>query len=306
MRSSLLRLFYREGMAITRVKAQPKTRRRLLISLILLAFLLWCAWDTSNLMVTRYTIASPRLPQGFDGFTIAQVSDLHNAAFGRENERLLALLQQAEPDIIALTGDLVDSRHTDIEAALAFVRQAAAIAPLYYVIGNHEARLAEYPAFEKELKALHVTVLHNQSALLDRDGQRLRVAGMDDPGLQGSRLTREEEAQVAEGYLSAIGRSGDFTLLLSHRPKFLPLYAQYGMDAVLTGHTHGGQFRLPSLGAFFLPGQGFFPRLDAGLFEEEGTQMVISRGLGNSIIPLRILNRPELVVVDLKTSPGGD
>ncbi len=284
-----------------KITAKQKNRRRLLLAAAFVALLLWSIWGTTALEITNYTVKSARLPGIFSGFKIAQVSDLHNAVFGQDNENLLALMQEAQPDIIALTGDLVDSRHTDVDKALAFVKQAVQIAPTYYVTGNHEARLKEYPLLESNLKALGVQVLRNAFVTIDKGGQLIHLAGMEDPTFYGIRLSKEEEAAIADSSLASIGqRDGTFTLLLSHRPELFENYKHHGMDVALTGHTHGGQFRLPFIGALLVPSQGFFPKYDAGLYEEEGKTLIISRGLGNSIIPLRVFNRPELVVVTLE------
>ncbi len=286
---------------------KQKTRRRLLLAAAFIALLAWSLWGTTALQVTEYTITSPRLPKSFDSFTVVQISDLHNAVFGKDNEALLAKVREAQPDLVALTGDLVDSRHTDMESALRFVEQAVAIAPACYVTGNHEARLKEYPELENSLKSLGVRVLNDAFFTLERSGQHIQIAGMQDPAFFGDYQTREEEAHHAAYSLSQMGHDPQqYTLFLSHRPELFDLYKQHGMDVALTGHTHGGQLRLPLIGALLVPNQGFFPKYDAGLFVEEGHALVISRGLGNSVIPLRFNNRPEVVVVTLKRGGHAD
>lgn len=260
------------------------------------ALLIWLLWANSSPAATQVTVASGALPEAFEGFKIAHVSDLHNAVFGRKNERLLSLIRAAEPDIIAITGDLIDSRHTDIDSALAFVEAAAEIAPVYYVTGNHESRL-DFDEIEPRLIAAGARVLRNEAEDIGHGGERIRLAGIDDPSFIRTGGTAEERAAAELEQLGDGG--GTFTVLLAHRPELVEVYAEYGAGLVLSGHAHGGQVRLPLLGGLYAPGQGLLPEYDSGLYSLGETQMVVSRGLGNSVAPLRVNNRPELVIVTL-------
>ena len=260
------------------------------------ALLIWLLWANSSPAATQVTVASGALPEAFEGFKIAHVSDLHNAVFGRKNERLLSLIRAAEPDIIAITGDLIDSRHTDIDSAMAFVEAAAEIAPVYYVTGNHESRL-DFDEIEPRLIAAGARVLRNEAEDIGRGGERIRLAGIDDPSFIRTGGTAEERAAAELEQLGDGG--GTFTVLLAHRPELVEVYAEYGAGLVLSGHAHGGQVRLPLLGGLYAPGQGRLPEYDSGLYSLGETQMVVSRGLGNSVAPLRVNNRPELVIVTL-------
>ena len=269
----------------------------LIIAAVLVpALLIWLLWANSSPAATQVTVASGALPEAFEGFKIAHVSDLHNAVFGRKNERLLSLIRAAEPDIIAITGDLIDSRHTDIDSALAFVEAAAEIAPVYYVTGNHESRL-DFDEIEPRLTAAGARVLRNEAEDIGRGGERIRLAGIDDPSFIRTGGTSEERAAAELEQLGDGG--GTFTVLLAHRPELVEVYAEYGAGLVLSGHAHGGQVRLPLLGGLYAPGQGLLPEYDSGLYSLGETQMVVSRGLGNSVAPLRVNNRPELVIVTL-------
>lgn len=260
------------------------------------ALLIWLLWANSSPAATQVAVASGALPEAFEGFKIAHVSDLHNAVFGRKNEKLLSLIRAAEPDIIAITGDLIDSRHTDIDSALAFVEAAAEIAPVYYVTGNHESRL-DFDEIEPRLIAAGARVLRNEAEDIGRGGERIRLAGIDDPSFIRTGGTAEERAAAELEQLGDGG--GTFTVLLAHRPELVEVYAEYGAGLVLSGHAHGGQVRLPLLGGLYAPGQGLLPEYDSGLYSLGETQMVVSRGLGNSVAPLRVNNRPELVIVTL-------
>ena len=259
----------------------------------------WIVLGNTNLEITEYYVTSARIPDSFDCFEIAQISDLHNAEFGDENKDLLVLLSQIKPDVIALTGDLIDSRHTDIDIALDFAGKAVHIAPVYFVTGNHEARVPEYGELKTGLVDLGVTVLENQKVQISKDGESITLMGIQDPSFRTDYLFGDTESVSRQAITSLQNESDGFTVLLSHRPELFDLYVDTGVDLVFSGHAHGGQFRLPFVGGLVAPNQGFFPKYDAGQFTEENTTMIVSRGVGNSIIPFRINNPPELVVVEL-------
>ena len=265
------------------------------ICLIVLIF--WVVQSNTNLEITEYYIASSKVPESFAGFEIAQISDLHNAEFGEKNGELLELLSQADPDMIVLTGDLIDSRHTDIDIALEFAGKAVQIAPVYYVTGNHEARVPEYEQLKTGLVDLGVTMLENQKVQITRNGESITLMGIQDPSFRTDYLFGDTETVARQAIASLQNASDGFTVLLSHRPELFDLYVDTGMDLVFSGHAHGGQFRLPFVGGLVAPNQGIFPKYDAGQFVKENTTMIVSRGVGNSIIPFRINNPPEIVVV---------
>ena len=271
-----------------------------IVAAFLLALVLWTIWGNTALELNRYTVASSRLPEGFDGYRIAHVSDLHNTEIGKENEKLLRMLREAEPDIIAITGDLIDCRKTDMEVALQFTAAAMEIAPCYYVTGNHEARMSGYEELKERLTEQGVVVLEDMEIALERSGETILLLGVDDPGFPTDYLFDDTES-VMKGKLQALSGDGnEFTILLSHRPELFLSYVDSHMDLVLSGHAHGGQFRLPFEGGVLVPNQGFFPKYDAGLFTEGMTTMIISRGIGNSVFPFRFNNRPEVILIELK------
>ena len=271
-----------------------------ILSGILLILIVWTAWGNAALELNTYTISSRGLPDAFDGYRIAQISDLHNAEFGDGNQRLLDMLREAEPDMIAITGDLIDSRKTNIAVALAFAEEAVRIAPCYYVSGNHEARVPEYRELKAGLEAAGVTVLDDARVEIEISGKSITIIGVNDPSFLADYLT--SDAAVMDRKLSEFSsEDAGFTILLSHRPELFDTYAAHEMDLVLTGHAHGGQFRLPLIGGLIAPNQGLFPKYDDGLYSEGNTNMIVSRGLGNSIIPLRFNNRPEVVLIELKS-----
>ena len=280
------------------------SKKRYLIAaaaIVLLCLTIRTLWGNTALEINEYEILSDRIPQGFDGFRIAQVSDLHNAEFGEENWKLIKMLSQTDPDIIVLTGDLIDSRQTDLDVALEFAWQAGKIARVYYVSGNHEARVPEYEDLKNGLVKAGAVILENQKVQITREGESITLMGIDDPSFQENYLFGDAEGVAKQVITDLQDASDGYTILLSHRPELFDTYVDSGVDLVFSGHAHGGQFRLPFAGGLVAPNQGFFPQYDAGQFDEENTTMIVSRGVGNSIIPIRFNNRPEIVVAQLKS-----
>jgi predicted MPP superfamily phosphohydrolase len=268
----------------------------LLIMAVLSAVIIY---ENKNIELNTYEIVSDKLPETFDGYRIAHISDLHNAEFGEDNSKLISMIKEAEPDIIVITGDIIDSRKTDIDIASAFVEEALKIAPCCYVSGNHEARVADYSLLKEKMTESGVIVLDNQKLTINQADAFVEIAGISDPNFSCDYLMNDE-AEIIDSQLKEIEANDDiFTVLLSHRPEFFEIYSQFNVDLVLSGHAHGGQFRLPVLGGLIAPGQGLFPEYDSGLYQRNGTNMIVSRGIGNSIIPLRINNRPEVILIEL-------
>ena len=281
-------------------------KRKLMIILavvasLLIALVFWIVWGNTALQLNTYTVSSDRLPEAFNGYRIAHISDLHNAKIGENNKNLIAMLQDAEPDIIAITGDLIDSRNTDIEIAIQFAEEAVKIAPCYYVTGNHEARVSEYDDLKNGLTELGIIILEDERIYLDQNGETITLIGINDPSFKSDYLFGDSETVVETHLQELMNESDSFTLLLSHRPELFEIYVNNEVDLVLSGHTHGGQFRLPFVGGLVAPNQGLFPKYDAGLYTEENTNMIVSRGIGNSILPFRFNNRPEVILIELQS-----
>lgn len=269
--------------------------KKTVVSVVLIVVLsLSCLviYENKALTVNEITLQNKSIPKNFSGYRIAQISDLHNAEFGEDNIKLINALKDIKADIIVITGDLIDSRRTDTDIAVSFVKQALELAPVYYVTGNHEARTAEYVNLKQSLKNMGAVVLENEEIKLEKDGEYVSLIGMNDPSF-------------TEGYYlnSVLLNKADtdyYKILLSHRPELFEVYVQSGVNLVFSGHAHGGQLRLPFIGGLYAPHQGFFPEYDGGVYTEGKTSMVVSRGIGNSLFPLRINNKPEIIVVELE------
>ena len=283
---------------LTSKQAKKKTRMFIISLLVcLIALSAYLYWENTTIEVTFLEVVDFAIPVDFDGFTIAHISDLHNTEFGQQQERLLQKLVEAAPDLIAITGDLLDSYHPNITVAMEFINGAIAIAPVYYVTGNHESRLPElYAQLREQMESAGVVVLDNKAVTLEYGSSIIRVLGVDDPTFSAESDQYEDNEQVISAQLDVLlDDQSAYTILLSHRPELFDVYHEAGIDLVLCGHAHGGQVRLPFIGALFAPNQGFFPEYTAGLYRQGDTQMVVSRGLGNSSFPIRINNPPELV-----------
>lgn len=266
---------------------------------VLLALIIWTVWGNTALEINTYTISSDILPEAFDGYRIAHISDLHNAEMGKDNEKLLDMLRETEPDIIAITGDIIDSRNTNIDIALQFTKASMEIAPCYYVIGNHEARVSDFDELKEGMIELGVAVLEDVRINLEQSGETISLLGVNDPSFQTDYLFGDSETVMQSKLHEITNEEDTYTILLSHRPELFEVYTESKVDLVLSGHAHGGQFRLPFVGGLVAPNQGLFPKYDAGLYTEENTNMIVSRGIGNSILPFRFNNRPEVILIDL-------
>ena len=270
-------------------------------AIVVIGLILFCYWQNNHIVITGAKYSNPRIPKEFAGYVIAHISDLHNKEFGKKQEKLLNKLKRTSPDIIVITGDLVDRRKYDLNKAMRFVKGAVKIAPVYYVSGNHEAWSNQYETIRSRLEEAGVQVLDDSAAELLIGGSSIRLLGLSDPDFLTSRYRDGTDTSRVEECLRQWSGEEGFQILLSHRPELFDRYAEYPVDLVFSGHAHGGQFRLPFVRrGLIAPDQGLFPKYTSGSYTKNGTTMFVSRGLGNSILPIRIFNRPEIVVVSLE------
>ena len=247
--------------------------------------------QNTDLMASHYIFRSKKIHGALEGFRITQISDLHSREFGAQNCLLFALTEAQLPDLLVITGDLINSYHPEPDLALETAARLAKLAPCYYVTGNHEHRMpsAQLEAFCRGLAEAGVNVLRNEAVTLGL-GTGFRLIGVDCEQARTDTLQELMQNRPAQ----------ELNLLLSHKPHYADCYEKAGVDLVLTGHAHGGQWRLPGIGGLFAPGQGPLPRYTAGMYRLGETVMCVSRGLGNSSFPLRIENKPEIVTVTLR------
>ena len=269
----------------------------------------YLAWENYALKVSRYEYTSAKLPAEFDGYKIALLSDLHDRSFGADNRELLSLLKELEPNAIMLAGDIF-TKHTprNSHPALSLVRGCAAIAPSYYVSGNHEAKLERmsYLEYRRELELEGVRALDDERVEISLGGESISLLGLRDFRFDERSYGRDAQVSADFRLMRLMNNVEGMSILLVHRPEQLEVYARYGVDLVLCGHTHGGQWRLPGIGALFIPNQGLFPPISDGEYLKENTTMIISTGLGATHIPLRVFNRPEIALITLRCKGADD
>lgn len=245
-----------------------------------------------RLTLRTYTVASPKLTAEV---RLAVVTDFHSSD---NADDVVAMVASCAPDAVLLVGDMFDDdiANRPTERTLSLMRQLSALYPCYYVSGNHEAWTGEMDALYQQTGEAGVTVLRMSSGVLTVRGQRIALCGIPDPYemvFSGAPDTEEQLRQALEDVDSA-----DFTVLLAHRPELLAKYAQFPFDLVVSGHAHGGQVRIPGvLNGLYAPNQGWFPKLAGGAYTQDGTTLIVSRGLAVRTRLPRIFNRPEVVLV---------
>ena len=255
-------------------------------------------YDNFKIDITEYTVENATLPKSFDNFKIIHLSDLHNTEFGKDNEKLLRIIKEQEPDAVFVTGDTIDGFYTNIQIPINLFKEILKICDVYFVVGNHESRVNTniHTEFIDTLSEIGVIVLKDDSAYIEKDGERIQVIGLKDASDYKIDYSENYTEKITET-INILDDKNTFSILLSHHPELFPEYKNTDIDLVFSGHAHGGQFRLPFIGGIIAPEQGLFPEYDAGVFTENNTTMVVSRGLGNSIIPVRINNSPEVIVL---------
>lgn len=262
------------------------TRKSFLIGGVVIS-LSYLLFETKFIRVKEYTLKVNKLPKSFDGFTILHLSDLHSKWYGNHQSGLLDIIKGLRYDIIAFTGDLDSKDDPDIEPGLALVK-GLLDKPVYFVPGNHDWWTGY--RFRQALINMGVVVLENKAERYSKLGENIWIVGVDDPF-----MGRDNLDSALESVLNEMPK-----ILLAHAPEIYSSAVKANIDVVLVGHTHGGQVRLPFIGAVVVPGQGLFPKLDYGLYNANNTQMIINAGLGESVLPIRVNIRPELVLITLK------
>jgi len=274
----------------------------------ILLFMLWMRHELNCLQTSYFTVESEYLPENFDGAKFVLLSDLHNKSFGENNMRLLSAIERQRPDFIIIAGDLVTAKQKEgSRVGLSLVKELAKKYDVFYARGNHEEKLfIENDEYEEKIRATKAHYLVNESVLLQRGEQSIRITGLS---LSLAYFKKFQETQLSQELMKELlGKKKDnrFTILIAHKPAHFPVYQEWGADLVVSGHLHGGIVQFPYLGGFLSPQLEFFPRFDAGKFTLGKSTMIISRGLGSHSIPIRINNRPELVVVTMIQSKEDD
>lgn len=265
--------------------------------------------SNSFLCVTKVTIKDKKIPASFDGYKIVQLSDLHDKSFGKDNSRLIRIIKKQNPDIIVLTGDMVNSSDTDFQSLYSFSEQLVNICPVYYIVGNHEQMLSFqlYKQMINKLREIGINVLDNEKTTLSKSSEKIYLYGMWF-NLRYYRNLSNLSVEAQDYYLTEdkieqlLGRAktSNYNILLTHNPVYFDTYSSWGADLTLSGHLHGGMIRIPFKGGLLSPEVKFFPEYDAGIFENNGNKMFVSRGLGNGTFGARFFNIPEIGVIILE------
>ena len=255
-----------------------------------LTFISYLFFQLESVAVTKYMVQVKNLPSSFSGFTILHLTDLHSKEYGNNQKRLINLINRFEFDLVAVTGDMVDQYNPEVFPAVRLIQGLPKNKPVYFVSGNHDWWTENI--ILEPLLSEGVHIIENSNQKLTRGDQHVWIMGVDDPYLGKDNLDL------------ALEGTGDLSpkLLLAHAPNIFSSAVQSKVDLVMAGHTHGGQVRLPFLGAIIAPGQGFFPEFDYGLFSSDNTTMIINGGLGESVLPVRFFNRPEIVLITLEVA----
>ena len=283
-------------------------KNKKLIALLLclvIVFGVFVVYSNFKIETTEHTIESTRLPKSFDGFKIVQISDLHNTEFGKDNEKLIKIIKEQKPDAVFVTGDTIDGFYTNIQIPIKLFEEILKICDIYLVVGNHEIRSDTnlYFEFLDTLTEMGVIVLKDDTTYIERNGEKIQVIGLNDASNYKAVYNDNYSKQIVET-INNLDNKNHFTVLLSHHPELFNEYIKTNVDLVFSGHAHGGQFRFPFVGGVIAPNQGLFPKYDAGLYSEGNTNMIVSRGIGNSVFPFRFNNRPEIILIELKSSKG--
>ena len=247
-------------------------------------------WQNNGLQITHYDYFSSKLGNDFNGYKIVQISDLHNKLFGENQKKLINSIKKCNPNIIVVTGDMFDENDKN-KNSIAFFKEAIKIAPIYYINGNHEKVLLPYTRnyIYNALNLIGVKHLKNEKEEIKIGNSSFQLIGINDEDLDSD-------------VLFDLINGKEFNLLLAHEPQYIDDFVKCDVDLVLSGHAHGGQWRIPFIGGVYAPNQGFFPSYTNGMFSRRNTTMIISRGLGNLTKIPRLNNRPEIVEIEFHNS----
>lgn len=257
-----------------------------------------------HLVISNYKINDPRWPATINGWRLVQLSDIHNQATeGPGNNKIINSVQKLQPDIITITGDLFDGDRTNIPNNLQLVKRLTSIAPVYVVLGNHEFANDDYIRLIQLVEEAGARVIRNELVTINDKNTPIMIIGLDDPAAWGWPLSYKAQTQLTAQTLNKIMTSPEFNhtsprLILAHRPELWSQYLLANPLIILSGHTHGGQIRLPLIGAIYIPNQPLLAQYDEGIFAIANSYLIINRGLGNSFINCRFNNYPEIITID--------
>lgn len=283
------------------IKLSRKAKTLIILVIFIVICIAFSIWQNNSIVISNFDYNKFELPTEFNNFKIVHISDLHNKVFGDEQDKLIGKVEDLSPNIIVITGDLIDRRRYNLEKAMLFINSAVKIAPVYYVSGNHEAWSGKYYEIKERLIDAGVIVMEDSKLDITRGNNSIKLLGLSDPDFLTSDYIDGTDTSKVEEKLKEWSEIEGFKILLSHRPELFDLYSENNIDMIFSGHAHGGQIRLPFVGGLVAPDQGLFPKYTAGSYTSNTSTMYVSRGLGNSLFPVRVFNRPEIISVTLKS-----
>lgn len=277
---------------------------------IFILMYLYIKYNVNTLEVTKYVVENKKVPKEFDGYNIVQISDLHSKLFGENNKKLIQKIKSLNPDIVVVTGDLIDGENNNYNVALDFMKEISKLYRVYYIIGNHEQKSLikkykdEYKDYFNKLHQIDFVNLDNNKVEIVKGDSNINLYGLTVPYscykyLFDNQETTSIDIDFLEEKLGKVDRE-QFNILLAHTPFYFDEYEKWGADLTLCGHVHGGIVRLPLVGGLLSPDRKFFPKYDLGEYTKNKSTMIVSKGLGGSKVLIRINCKPEIVNIKLK------
>lgn len=277
---------------------------------IFILMYLYIKYNVNTLEVTKYVVENKKVPKEFDGYNIVQISDLHSKLFGENNKKLIQKIKSLNPDIVVVTGDLIDGENNNYNVALDFMKEISKLYRVYYIIGNHEQKSLikkykdEYKDYFNKLHQIDFVNLDNNKVEIVKGDSNINLYGLTVPYscykyLFDNQETTSIDIGFLEEKLGKVDRE-QFNILLAHTPFYFDEYEKWGADLTLCGHVHGGIVRLPIVGGLLSPDRKFFPKYDLGEYTKNKSTMIVSKGLGGSKVLIRVNCKPEIVNIKLK------
>lgn len=279
---------------------------------IFILMYLYIKYNVNTLEVTKYVVENKKVPKEFDGYNIVQISDLHSKLFGENNKKLIQKIKSLNPDIVVVTGDLIDGENNNYNVALDFMKEISKLYRVYYIIGNHEQKSLikkykdEYKDYFNKLHQIDFVNLDNNKVEIVKGDSNINLYGLTVPYscykyLFDNQETTSIDIDFLEEKLGKVDRE-QFNILLAHTPFYFDEYEKWGADLTLCGHVHGGIVRFPIVGGLLSPDRKFFPKYDLGEYIKNKSTMIVSKGLGGSKVLIRVNCKPEVVNIKLKNT----
>lgn len=263
-------------------------------------------YGNNHIEISTYNISSSRISKAFNGYKILQLSDLHSKSFGIDNRKLIEIIDKEKPDIIVMTGDMVNSYDNEFHSFLDLAEKLKSY-KVYFVEGNNETKLPKEKNIElmKAMREVGIKILRNSKITIVREESVINIYGLwcdlcyykeIKSDYRKDTYFQRNNIEKALGYCDR----KKFNILLAHNPLYFDTYVKWGADLTLSGHVHGGVIRIPGVGGLLSPERRFFPKYSEGQYDIDESKLIVNRGLGSKPLLPRVLNRPEISVVVLQ------